>query len=40
MARADGLAVVPDGEGVDAGDPVAVLLLAEPPEAMIPVTDP
>jgi molybdopterin molybdotransferase len=40
MARADGLAVVPDGEGVDAGDPVAVLLLAEPPAAMIPVTGP
>jgi molybdopterin molybdotransferase len=40
MARADGLAVLPDGEGVDAGDPVAVVLLAEPPAGTIPVTGP
>jgi molybdopterin molybdotransferase len=31
MARADGLAVLPDGDGVAAGDPVEVMLLAEPP---------
>ena len=31
MARADGLVVLPDGDGVDAGDLVEVLLLAEPP---------
>jgi len=30
MARADGLAVLPDGDGVAAGEPVAVMLLAEP----------
>jgi molybdopterin molybdotransferase len=29
MARADGLALVPDGEGLAAGDPVRVLLLTE-----------
>jgi molybdopterin molybdotransferase len=33
MARADGLVVLPDGEGAAAGDPVAVLLLGEPPTA-------
>ncbi len=33
MARADGLAVLPDGDGVAAGDPVAVTLLGEPPTA-------
>jgi molybdopterin biosynthesis enzyme len=27
MARADGLAVLPDGEGVDAGGPLQLLLL-------------
>ncbi len=31
MARADGLAVLPDGDGVAEGDPVAVMLLGEPP---------
>ena len=31
MARADGLAVLPDGDGVAAGEPVEVMLLAEPP---------
>jgi molybdopterin molybdotransferase len=31
MARADGLVVLPDGDGVGAGDQVEVLLLAEPP---------
>jgi molybdopterin molybdotransferase len=30
MARADGLAVLPDGDGVAVGDPVAVMLLSEP----------
>lgn len=30
MARADGLAVLPDGEGAAAGDEVVVLLLGEP----------
>jgi molybdopterin molybdotransferase len=30
MARADGLVVLPDGEGVDAGDLVEVVLLGEP----------
>jgi molybdenum cofactor synthesis domain-containing protein len=30
MARADGLAVLPDGDGIDVGDPVEVLLLSEP----------
>jgi molybdenum cofactor synthesis domain-containing protein len=30
MARADGLVVLPDGDGAEAGDPVEVLLLAEP----------
>ena len=30
MARADGLAVLPDGEGVAAGQPVSVILLGEP----------
>ena len=30
MARADGLVVLPDGEGVEAGDPVEVILLGEP----------
>ena len=33
MARADGLVVLPDGDGVAAGDPVAVMLLGEPPTA-------
>jgi molybdopterin molybdotransferase len=31
MARADGLAVLPDGGGVDTGEPVEVILLGEPP---------
>jgi molybdopterin molybdotransferase len=31
MARADGLVILPDGDGVGAGDQVEVLLLAEPP---------
>lgn len=30
LARSDGLVVLPDGEGVDAGEPVEVMLLAEP----------
>lgn len=30
MARADGLAVLPDGDGVSAGDPVDVMLLGTP----------
>ena len=30
MARADGLAVLPDGDGVDVGDALDVLLLADP----------
>ena len=30
MARADGLAVLPDGDGVAAGEPVQVILLGEP----------
>ncbi|HKY67492.1 MAG TPA: gephyrin-like molybdotransferase Glp, partial [Acidimicrobiales bacterium] len=30
MARADGLVVLPDGPGVDAGDPVEVVLLSPP----------
>ncbi|HEX6424256.1 MAG TPA: gephyrin-like molybdotransferase Glp [Acidimicrobiales bacterium] len=33
MARADGLVVLPDGDGVGAGAPVEVVLLAEPPTA-------
>lgn len=33
MARADGLVVLPDGDGAGAGDPVEVFLLAEPPTA-------
>jgi molybdenum cofactor synthesis domain-containing protein len=36
MARADGLAVLPDGDGVGAGEPVEVVLLAEPPTAASP----
>jgi molybdopterin molybdotransferase len=31
MARADGLVVLPDGDGVAAGDEVEVMLLSEPP---------
>jgi len=31
LGRANGLAVLPDGEGVDAGEPVAVMLLELPP---------
>jgi molybdopterin molybdotransferase len=34
MARADGLAVLPDGDGAAAGDPVAVILLGDPPTAI------
>jgi molybdopterin molybdotransferase len=30
MARADALAVLPDGDGVAAGDPVEVILVGEP----------
>jgi molybdopterin biosynthesis enzyme len=33
MARADGLVVLPDGDGVGAGDPVTVMLLGEPATA-------
>ena len=33
MARADGLAVLPDGDGVAAGEPVEVILLGEPATA-------
>jgi molybdopterin molybdotransferase len=33
MARADALAVLPDGDGVAAGDTVAVVLLGDPPTA-------
>ena len=36
MARADGLVVLPDGEGAAAGDPVDLLLLGEPPGAGAP----
>jgi hypothetical protein len=31
MARADGLAILPDGDGIVAGDPVLVLLLRPDP---------
>jgi molybdopterin molybdotransferase len=37
MARAGGLAVLPDGDGVAAGGAVSVILLAEPPTATVPV---
>jgi molybdopterin molybdotransferase len=37
MARADGLVVLPDGEGAVAGDQVDLLLLGEPPSAQGPV---
>ena len=30
MARADGLAVLPDGDGVAAGEAVEIMLLGEP----------
>jgi molybdopterin molybdotransferase len=30
MAHADGLVVLPDGDGVAAGEPVELVLLAEP----------
>jgi molybdopterin molybdotransferase len=33
MARADGLVVLPDGDGVDAGEVVDVVLLGEPATA-------
>ncbi|HET6949668.1 MAG TPA: gephyrin-like molybdotransferase Glp, partial [Acidimicrobiales bacterium] len=33
MARADGLAVLPDGDGVDAGGRVEVMLLGDPPRS-------
>ena len=33
MARADGLVVLPDGDGVAVGDPVEVVLLGEPASA-------
>jgi molybdopterin molybdotransferase len=36
MARADGLVVLPDGDGVAAGDPVEVMLLGEPSTAPPP----
>jgi molybdenum cofactor synthesis domain-containing protein len=36
MARADGLVVLPDGDGVGAGDPVEVVLLGEPASAASP----
>ena len=38
MARADGLVVLPDGEGAAAGDPVEVMILSEP--ATTPSADP
>jgi molybdopterin biosynthesis enzyme len=34
MARADGLVVLPDGDGVDAGEVVDVVLLGEPATAV------
>jgi molybdopterin biosynthesis enzyme len=37
MARAGGLAVLPDGDGVVEGGPVTVMLLSEPPTAAVPV---
>ncbi len=36
MARAGGLAVLPDGDGVAPGGAVTVILLAEPPTATVP----
>jgi molybdopterin molybdotransferase len=36
MARADGLVVLPDGDGVAAGEPVEVMLLGEPSTAPPP----
>jgi molybdopterin biosynthesis enzyme len=33
-ARADGLLVLPDGDGAAAGDPVEVVLLGEPATAI------
>lgn len=36
MARADGLVILPDGDGADAGDPVEVLLLGEPRTSISP----
>jgi hypothetical protein len=38
MARADGLVVLPDGDGAAAGDPVEVMILSEP--ATTPSADP
>jgi hypothetical protein len=35
MARAGGLVVLPDGDGVAAGEQIDVVLLAEPPSAPI-----
>jgi hypothetical protein len=35
MARAGGLAVLPDGDGVAAGETVSVILLAEPATAPV-----
>jgi molybdopterin molybdotransferase len=35
MARADGLVVLPDGDGAAEGDPVEVMLLTEPPTVAI-----
>jgi molybdopterin molybdotransferase len=40
MARADGLVVLPDGDGAAVGDAVDVLLLGEPPTRRIPATVP
>jgi molybdenum cofactor synthesis domain-containing protein len=37
MARAGGLAVLPDGDGVAEGAPVTVILLSEPPTAAVPL---
>jgi len=38
MAAADGLALLPDGHGVDAGDEVRVMLLHEPSAVVEPAS--
>jgi molybdenum cofactor synthesis domain-containing protein len=40
MARADALAVLPDGDGVGEGEPVEVVLLGEPPSLTAPTGAP
>jgi molybdenum cofactor synthesis domain-containing protein len=40
MARAGGLAVLPDGEGVAEGQPITVMLMSEPPTAAVPAPTP